>query len=254
MHENRLSTVKVLLDGGADVNFQMTSAVTVLHVAPRYNRANIIRALIEAGAGIDARNSGGQTPLWYSAYQGSCTAMLSLLQQGAKVNIASNHGWTPLHTACHKGKPDAADLLLRWGADEKVISSSGKIPRARIPDIAQAAEANLPRLARLSKLLSNTPQDRVWRRRGFLVMCREQAGRLRLVVEIQGAVAGAIGRQVMVEEKDSAQGRGGGLRASRSPHSAGSAGCDGPGGPFGILGAWLAMTNDDVFRKIVGFL
>lgn len=249
VHENHLSTVQLLLNGGADVNFQMTSAVTVLHVAPRYMRADIIHVLIEAGADIDARNSGGQTPLWYSAYQGSCTAMLALLQKGAKVNIASNHGWTPLHTVCQKGKPDAADLLLRWGADEKALSSSGKTPSARIPDIARAAEEDRPRLARLSKLLANAPQDRIWRRRGFLIMYRElkDRRRLRLVEDIPHAAAGAYPRPGEVEVK--------GARYNReSLRLAGRAGCENPGEPFGIVAAWLTVTNDDVFRKIVGFL
>lgn len=53
-------------------------------------------------------------------------------------------------------------------------------PNSEIPSIAAAPEGDRPRLERLSKLLARAPQDRSWRRRGFLVMCRTHQDRLRL--------------------------------------------------------------------------
>ncbi|CAN0011322.1 unnamed protein product, partial [Hapterophycus canaliculatus] len=163
--------MKILLAGGADVNFR-TNSRTVLHAVAHHNKADAIPALVEAGANIEARDNRGLTPLWYSAFHGACAAMLSLLEMGADVHTKSDLDTTPLHVACHKGEADAANILLRWGADEAAMSSLGRTPSSWIPDAAKAAEGDRPRLERLSKLLANAHKDRAWRRRGFIVMCR----------------------------------------------------------------------------------
>ena len=272
--QNHLSTVKVLLDGGADsAVFSNSDGQTPLHIAVQEQNADMVAALVEAGADIEARNSRGLTPLHWSALIDSRAAMLALLQLGAEVHEKSARGKsTPLHYACQNGHLDAADLLLRRGADETALDKNGKTPGARIKNISRAAEEDRPRLERLSRLLASAPQDRAWRRRGMLVMCHAHPDRLRLVVKIpdtaeaseqpQGRPTRRSRRsQVKVEvavggERSaggggagSSVGGGGGRRASRE----GSGG--GGGGGFDGVAAWLmALTEEDVFRKVVGFL
>lgn len=192
-----------------------------------------------------------------------------LLRLGAGVNIKNNRGWTPLHAACRKGNVDSAAVLLRWGADETIVTNSGKSCSQYIPDIALANDQDRPRLEHLTKLLAQAPQDRAWRRRGFLIMCRAYRGRIRLVVEVHDTGDEGVGhpwerpscrvrrRQMKVEvgldgaHADKAGARG--ARSSNGGHSRRRSG--GVGGGFDGVAAWLmVMTAEDVFRKIVGFL
>ncbi|CAM9752435.1 unnamed protein product, partial [Hapterophycus canaliculatus] len=110
--------------------------------------------------------------------------MSALLDAGANIHADCDLERTPLHAACLKGHPDAADLLLRRGADELFADEIGVLAIEVIPDIVKAPAKDHPRLARLFKILNNAPQDRVWRRRGFLVMCRAFLDRVRLPVNI----------------------------------------------------------------------
>ncbi|CAB1115964.1 unnamed protein product [Ectocarpus sp. CCAP 1310/34] len=122
--------------------------------------------------------------------------MLTLLQLGADVHVRDSTGATSLHMACYDVEPEAVDLLLRWGADETVVDDEGHTPYSyHFPagaDEAEWDEENRRTYKRLSKLLTHAPQDRSWRRRGFLVMCRTHQDRLRLVVDVPDTAATAI--------------------------------------------------------------
>ena len=266
MDNERVSTVAGLLAAGANVNDRGFNA---LHYAARDNKAWAIPALVKAGANIEAQTDVNlETPLASSAFKGACEATLALLQLGANVNAENIRGTTPLHLACLHGKADAAELLLRWGADETIVENFGNTPSQLIPDIARAAEQDRPELERLSKLLAYAPQDRAWRRRGFVVMCRAHPERLRLVVEIPDTPAQTVGQpqerpsrranrgQVKVEIRGAHGGRGGRGGAGSCSRRAGRRGeGEGGGGGFDGVAAWLmGLQDEDVFRNIVGFL
>lgn len=261
MHKERVCTVEVLLAGGADPNFANRAGMRVLHLAAEVNKTAAIPALVEAGAEVDAKSSGHpSTPLYDAAWHGSYEVMLALLELGANVNMKCDIGCTPLHTACKQGRPRAADLLLRWGADEMATDEEGLAPISHIPDIAEAADEDLPRLELLFKLLEKAPQDRAWRRRGYVVMCRAHPDKVRL-----GTVAAAIGQpaerpscRARREQKQddmgdvhrgAAGGGEGGLLRERRTES------EDTGDWFGSVAGWLmALEDEDVSRKIIGFL
>ena len=257
VRHDHLSTVKVLLDGGADVAI-MSGGQPPLHIAVGRDNTDILAALVEAGAAVEARNGNGQAPLHWAAYRGRNAAMRALLQLGANVHATARTGSTPLHTACHKGLLDGADLLLRWGADETTLDTKGRTPSARIPKIAKAAEEDRPRLERLSKLLASAPQDRAWRRRGMLVMCRAHPDRLRLGAKLpdtaeaieqpQGRPSQRPRRSEVKVDVTRGDARGG------SAGGAGGNSAGGGGGGFDGVVAWLMALEEDVFRTIVGFL
>eukprot|EP00903_Cladosiphon_okamuranus_P014959 g13847.t1 len=192
--------------------------------------------------------------------------MLALLQLGADVNAKHYDDMTPLHAACSCHEPDAADLLLRWGADETIVDNDGQTPSQWIPDIARASENHQPRLNLLSRLLHRAPQDRAWRRRGFLVMCRVHPDKLRLVVEVpdneqreerpnRRARRGAVKVEVQVSAGGvRGAGRGGRAGSGETRRGGRRARGEGVGEGFDGVAAWLMATDEDVFRKIVGFL
>eukprot|EP00752_Nemacystus_decipiens_P009765 g8721.t1 len=275
MLNNRFSAVKTLLTWGADVNIQVRTEDggdgTVLHIAAESNKAVLIPALVEAGADIEARGFHGETPLTCAARtEGSGASLLALLQLGAEVNTESDDGTTPLHEACRLGDPDAADLLLRWGADESISNNREKWPENLIPSIASAPVQDRPSLERLTRLLQYGEEDRAWRRRGFLVMCRAHPDRLRLAVQIPDSSDEGVGRpqqrpsrrsrreQVKVEVQvggvHGAEGREG-AGSSNVRSTDGTAGGEGYVGGFDRVAAWLMAVKDQgVFRNIVEFL
>ncbi|CBJ48769.1 ankyrin repeat domain protein [Ectocarpus siliculosus] len=187
--------VLALVEKGIDLNCLNYKRGTPLHVAkirsaPEQRAA--IRALFEAGADIEGPGIRGRTPLRHAARSGSYAAILTLLQLGANVNSKDDVGKNPLHCACFFCHHDAADLLLRWGADETAVNLEGEtVVSMVIRRIAEALETRCPPLERVSKLLARAPQDRAWRRRGFLVLCRAHRDRVRLAVEIPVAAAEA---------------------------------------------------------------
>lgn len=153
---------------------------TLQYAAVR-NQAQVVYALVEAGANVEAHvdeNGGGGTPLHAGAVMRCYDAALALLQCGAKVESENAFGYSPLHgVARQAGKEGAvrtADLLLRWGADEMARDRDGNIPidvvgnsRTQEDNDRQQGEID-----RLRELLQNAPLDRVWRRRGYVVLCR----------------------------------------------------------------------------------
>ena len=61
-------------------------------------RPNIstIRSLLEAGANVNARDTDGNTPLVEACGHGSLKIIELLLDHGAKINVRNQHGFTPL--------------------------------------------------------------------------------------------------------------------------------------------------------------
>lgn len=267
VREERVSTVKLLLAGGADPNFTRSSLYrrTVLHQAAKSNKVASMPALIEAGAKIDACDAYRTTPLYTAVFHDSCAAVRVLLQLGAQVDKKCQlEQLTPLHAACEQSNPDAADLLLRWGADETATDDEGNTPSSKIPAIDRAAKDDRPRLERLSKLLSRAPQDRAWRRRGFLVMCRAFPDRVRLESKTTDTIAVANGqlaerpcnrarREQVQDEVGTVRGgpAGDGGNAICGARAEGESVDDG----FEKVAAWLmVLTDKEALRKVVAFL
>lgn len=237
------------------------------------NNPDAIFALARAGADIEEVYRGEVTPLCLSTSSTSYyAAMLALLSMGANLHARCRYTeMTALHAACEAVDPDAADLLLRWGADETAVDQNGRTPAAVIPRMDEAPEEHRPAILRLVKLLEFADQDRTWRRRGLLVMCRAHPDRLRLVADVfNNITAGFVGEpregrncrarreEERVETTTGGGGLGSGSRAqawstTRLTGSVGMA-AESEAGSDGVI-AWLTtQTEEGVFRNIVQFL
>ncbi|CAM9435815.1 unnamed protein product, partial [Scytosiphon promiscuus] len=229
-----VSTVKKLLAGGADPNFRMGAGSTALHwAAGELDRGIAISALVEAGADLEARTTRNETPLRWASRCAMGSSLRALLQLGADVNTRCHGRLTPLHMACACGRADAADLLLRAGADEKARCMAGRTAVSVVPAVATAAAGDRPRLERLLKLLKRAPQDRAWRRRGFLVVCRAHPDRAQLLADGLDASPEALDQRL---ERQRRRPRGGQWDASSNGLS-GVRGGGGGGGAGWNLGA-----------------
>ena len=119
--ESGYTTVKLLIDRGADVNAACTFGCTILHHASsRYKpQPDVVRLIIANGANVNARHNSGQTPLHWSVRWGGHRDIAELLlTSGADVNAKDKRDRTPLDIALEQGYTEIIDLLRKHGARE----------------------------------------------------------------------------------------------------------------------------------------
>ncbi|KAF0685724.1 Aste57867_22423 [Aphanomyces stellatus] len=109
-------TVLVLLQGGADPNFQDARGRSPLHWAVRTNKPEVVRILLENGADADLQDAKGMTPVICAAFAEHVSPDLlrALVQHGANINFQlKSNGDTALHIAIKHEKQDTATALVR---------------------------------------------------------------------------------------------------------------------------------------------
>ncbi|CAM9138071.1 unnamed protein product [Ectocarpus fasciculatus] len=210
-----------------------------LYYAAKANKMDTISDLVDLGADINTTRSGGNTNLHCTATRGAYGATEALLRTGANLEIRNNEGATALHRACSFSQSDTVQLLLRWGADETATNYDNLTAHDLVGHSVE--EELLSNEALVSKeqvdtairsMLVNAPADRVWRRRGWLVLCR--ARWLARVAEKRRPLLAPVASTC-----SSGGGGGGGSSSGSSSSSAGS----GTGGGGGGGGAAAAVSS-----------
>jgi len=142
-YPNNVETVRILIDGGADVQatFVGSHTETPLHWAASSDDVDVLDALLDAGADIEAGGGviGNGTPLADAAGCGEWNAARRLIERGAHANLWQAaalglmdrvHAYfdadeePPAHDitdalwcACHGGQQAVAEYLLDKGGD-----------------------------------------------------------------------------------------------------------------------------------------
>ena len=98
-------TIRLLLEKGAEVNYDSTIA---LHVACGYQPRAVVGLLLDAGADVNARGKLGYTALHRAVLGSNYDTARFLLERGADANAKSEHGENPLDLLPRP--PDAQDL------------------------------------------------------------------------------------------------------------------------------------------------
>lgn len=144
-YNKQLAVVRVLIEGGADVNADNGAGDSPLSFAmdkPMFSRTpvpddprvihQIVGSLLAAGAQVKippevaAKRS---TPLHAAAKSGDLALMRLFLEKGAEVEAYGRYDATPLTEAINKGRLSAVKLLLRSGAKAKPADPSrGQVP------------------------------------------------------------------------------------------------------------------------------
>jgi ankyrin repeat protein len=108
-----LSTVGLLLLGGADPNIKDNSGKTPLHevLSKAEPPIELVKTLLKAGADPNATTDEGRTPLHYAALHDNPRLISLLLKYGANPTIKDNYGKTPLDYAKERGKMKAAEAM-----------------------------------------------------------------------------------------------------------------------------------------------
>lgn len=107
-----LSTVRLLLDYGADPNYRDRDGWSPIHRAAEEGHWDVVLSLLNYGANVNAVSSYGTSTLHCAANGGHHRIVSELLQRGADPLKSSCHGWTALHHAAFMGYPRVVKTLL----------------------------------------------------------------------------------------------------------------------------------------------
>jgi uncharacterized protein len=115
IQSNNLNMVKLLIDGGADVNLRglavQNEGVSPL-AASAFGDEKIFDLLLESGADVNAPNSNNLTALVEAVMVGKKNLVAKLVQKGADKNIVESIGHEkPIEIAKEKGYTEIVKLL-----------------------------------------------------------------------------------------------------------------------------------------------
>ena len=109
--------VRVLIEGGADVNHQDRNNRTALLSAASSGYEKCVELLIKGGADVNQRIMWKRTALSIAAYEGHIKCVELLISVGADVNSRDAYGMTPLMDASRRGHHECVKKLLTAGSD-----------------------------------------------------------------------------------------------------------------------------------------
>ena len=106
-----LDVVRVLLEGGADVEASVFNNNTALHFAAFNGCVDVCRLLLDWGANVDSLRHRKYTPLLEAARGGHLSVVKLLVERGADVRLRNVFGRNASEEARYFGKTDVADWL-----------------------------------------------------------------------------------------------------------------------------------------------
>ena len=115
--ENDLSSLRILLDSGENVNASDPDGSIALHWAVHNDSLEITQLLLSAGSQVNAKNRYGVAPLSLAANNGSPSMVKTLLERGAFANTVMAEEESVLMTAARAGIEEVVDLLISAGAN-----------------------------------------------------------------------------------------------------------------------------------------
>ena len=137
--ENDLSSLRILLDSGEDVNAADPDGSIALHWAVHNDSLGIAQLLLNAGSDVNAKNRYGVAPLSLAANNGSPSMVKTLLDKGAPANTVMAEDESVLMTAARAGVEEVVSLLISAGANVNARESW----RGQTALMWAAAEGNL---------------------------------------------------------------------------------------------------------------
>uniref|UniRef100_G3PJU4 SH3 and multiple ankyrin repeat domains 1 n=1 Tax=Gasterosteus aculeatus TaxID=69293 RepID=G3PJU4_GASAC len=92
--------IRVLVEGGAHIDFRAKDGLTPVHKAVRGHRHTALLVLLSLGASPDYKDRRGLTPLYHTVLTGGDTSCCeTLLYHHAKLGIRDENGWDETHQA-----------------------------------------------------------------------------------------------------------------------------------------------------------
>ena len=92
----KTETAKMLIEAGADLNYQNVDGSTALITASVFGTTGIAKLLIDSGAELDTQNNDGSAALHTAAFFGHTGIVKALIENGADKTLKNRTGQTPL--------------------------------------------------------------------------------------------------------------------------------------------------------------
>ena len=123
-----LSTIKFVVEHGADVNAECASLMTPLYKASgiEYN-FEAVKFLLEHRANVNAKCKSRNTPLFHAdCVKNNLDTIKFLVDHGADLNVQEENDFTSLYSAIVRLNNENAKLLIELGGDVNIGSKCGK--------------------------------------------------------------------------------------------------------------------------------
>ena len=118
-------TVKVLLDGGADIHAKAKDGNEAIHSLIGENMLDSVKYLLLLGVDVDTKGKDNMTPLLQAVKFNHVDGVQLLIDKGAEVKAADDHGMTCLHFA----RSDAmVEYLISKGANVNAGAKDNTTP------------------------------------------------------------------------------------------------------------------------------
>jgi ankyrin repeat protein len=124
-----LTSVRNLVEKGANINARDTLGMTVLTNTVRMGDRNkeVALFLIDRGADLNVYDKNGWTPLMHAARAGSVSVVRALIEKGANMNERDEYGNTALmHASGDSPHSDVVRILIEKGANLNITTKSGQ--------------------------------------------------------------------------------------------------------------------------------
>lgn len=145
IYANNYDIVKLLINKGADVNYEdkygSTPLLTAIDNSNREKKkeekgeennydvsCDIVELLIEKGANVSSLNIDGINPIEHAIHGNNYDIMDLLFEKGVKINDKNGSGNTPLHLAVYGINLAIVNFLIGKGADVNEINAKNMTP------------------------------------------------------------------------------------------------------------------------------
>ena len=116
--------LKILIDGGINVDLPDKDKRTALHFAAANNKLQAVKILFKNGALLNSTDYLKNTPLHYGGIH--LNILNFLLENGAEINIKNSEGMTPLHFSAPIIDEQCLKKFIDAGVNLDEIDSSGR--------------------------------------------------------------------------------------------------------------------------------
>lgn len=125
--DNRLASISLLLENGADVNLQTKVGETALYLAVRIDLQEVVQLLLDAGAEVNTCTSYGHSPLMRASRRLELHLVELLLKAGADPQQMDMNGETALHEFARSDFFDTKDTEDIATLAHKLIKAGGQL-------------------------------------------------------------------------------------------------------------------------------
>ena len=142
-YANSVEMIDLLLSKGFDVNAAADNGDTALINAAENDSIAAATELLAKGANIDLPNKEGRTPLMVAVMNSKAPLVQSLIDQHAKLDVQDVKGRTALMQACRLERSDTVKMLVNAGANIDVADAHGETALTLAADIGESGMVDL---------------------------------------------------------------------------------------------------------------